>query len=76
MAHAAQPAVPRYTAERYLGLVNEGVLSPDDRVELLEGVIVAEPPSNPPHATAVSLAAVALTAPGGRAPPCACSCRW
>jgi len=50
----------RYTVERYLGLLHDGVLSPDDRVELLEGVIVAEPPSDPPHATAVCLAAAAL----------------
>lgn len=31
----------RYTAEEYLRLVDEGVLGPDDRVELLEGVVVA-----------------------------------
>jgi len=33
------PVAPaRWTAERYLRLVDEGMLSPDDRVELLEGV--------------------------------------
>jgi len=41
------PAVPneptRMTVERYFGLVEAGVLSHDDRVELLEGVIVAVP---------------------------------
>jgi Uma2 family endonuclease len=46
----SHPAAPtRYTAERYLALLREGALSPDDRVELLEGVIVAMPPRNPPH---------------------------
>ena len=55
----------RYTVERYLGLLHDGVLSPDDRVELLEGIIVAEPPSDPPHATGVSLAAAALLAAVG-----------
>jgi len=60
--------IPRYTVERYLGLLDEGVLSPDDRVQLLDGVIVAEAPSDPPHATAVGLTAVALTtAVGARA---------
>lgn len=44
---------PRYTAERYLGLVEAGVLSPDDRVELLEGVIVAMAPQSPRHAAAI-----------------------
>jgi Uma2 family endonuclease len=47
------PAEARYTAARYLALVDEGVLGPDDRVELLEGVIVAMSPQNPPHASAV-----------------------
>jgi len=49
----AAPAEPRYTAARYLGLVEAGVLGPDDRVELLEGVIVAIAPQNPPHAAAI-----------------------
>lgn len=44
----------RYTAERYFQLVADGVLRADDRVELLDGVIVAMPPSGPPHATATS----------------------
>ncbi len=66
------PAVPseptRTTVERYLGLVEAGVLGDDDRVELLEGVIVAMTPSNPPHAVAVCLVAEALRdALGGRA---------
>ena len=68
MAHAVErePTIPRYTVERYLGLLHDGVLSPNDRVELLEGVIVAEPPSDPPHAAGVSLAASALTAAVGQ----------
>ena len=61
----AIPCDIRYTVERYLGLLDEGVLSPDDRVELLNGVIVAEPPSDPPHATGVNLATAALTAAVG-----------
>jgi Uma2 family endonuclease len=42
----------RYTVRRYLALVDEGVLRADDPVELLEGLIVAEPPQDPPHASA------------------------
>src|SRR5262245_62960173 len=49
MAHPA-PADTRMTRERYFGLVEEGLLAEDDRVELLEGVIVAMPPQGPPHA--------------------------
>jgi Uma2 family endonuclease len=47
------PAEARYTAARYFALVDEGVLSADDRVELLEGVIVAMAPQHPPHASGV-----------------------
>jgi Uma2 family endonuclease len=41
------------TAERYFALVDEGVLEPDDRVELLEGIIVAKEPQTPWHASGV-----------------------
>jgi Uma2 family endonuclease len=58
----------RFTAERYFALVDEGVLSADDRVELLEGVIVAMAPQNPPHAsTMASVAEALMRAVGKRA---------
>jgi Uma2 family endonuclease len=43
-----------YTVAEYYGLLDEGVLGEDDHVELLEGVIVAGEPQNPPHASGVS----------------------
>ena len=49
-----------FTRERYFALVDEGLLGPDDRVELLEGVVVAMPPGNPPHDAAVSMTTRAL----------------
>jgi Uma2 family endonuclease len=56
------PVVPaRWTAEQYLRLVDEGVLGPDDRVELLEGVIVSMAPQNVPHAAGVTRATRVLT---------------
>jgi Uma2 family endonuclease len=64
------PAVPseptRLTAERYFALVEAGVLSEEDRVELLEGVVVAMTPSNPPHAVGVAMATEALIRAIGR----------
>ncbi|HET6303908.1 MAG TPA: Uma2 family endonuclease [Myxococcota bacterium] len=58
------PSIPgeptRMTVDRYLGLVEAGVLSEDGRVELLEGVVVAMTPSNPPHAAVVTMATRAL----------------
>jgi Uma2 family endonuclease len=61
MAHGA-PAPNRYTSERFFALVDEGLLHPDDRVELLEGVIVAVAPQNPRHAGSTSCADYALRA--------------
>ncbi len=42
-----------YNAGEYFGLLDRGVLTEDDDVELLEGVIVAGEPQNPPHAAGV-----------------------
>jgi Uma2 family endonuclease len=54
-----------FTVEQYFALVDEGRLDPDDRVELLEGVVVSMSPANSPHATAVHLVAEALHAAVG-----------
>src|SRR5262245_53014534 len=62
-----EPAdLTRFTVERYLTLVDEGVLEPDDRVELLEGVVVAMSPRNPRHDTGITLVADALHEAVGR----------
>jgi len=50
----------RYTSERYFRLVSEGVLEPDDRLELLEGVIVAMAPQGTRHAAVTSGVSEAL----------------
>lgn len=64
----AEPAQvdPRYTVQSYLRLVDTGVLGPDDRVELLEGVIVAMAPQNPRHASATRRVSEALREAIGR----------
>ncbi|MFN8599438.1 MAG: Uma2 family endonuclease [Candidatus Binatia bacterium] len=49
------------TAERYLALAQQGVFGPDDRVELLEGVIVAMPPHETRHSAGVRRAHRALS---------------
>ncbi|HXJ35521.1 MAG TPA: Uma2 family endonuclease [Candidatus Eisenbacteria bacterium] len=49
-APAEQGTPGRYTVAQYADLVRQGVLGPDDRVELLDGVIVAVAPQNPWHA--------------------------
>jgi Uma2 family endonuclease len=54
------------SVDRYLGLVEAGVLAEDDRVELLEGVVVAMTPSSPRHAAVVNLVGEALREAVGR----------
>jgi Uma2 family endonuclease len=57
-----------YSVESFFGLVRSGELEPDDRVELLDGVIVAEPPQDPAHASAITRLHDAIrTAIGARA---------
>lgn len=55
----APPAAPvlepyRFTTGAYFRMVEAGILTEDDRVELLGGQVVAMSPSNPPHASAIS----------------------
>lgn len=45
----SSPDLGHYTAQRYLELGECGILSPDDRVELLDGLIVAMAPASPRH---------------------------
>lgn len=59
------PSESPITAERYFALFDEGVLGPDDRVELLEGVIVAMPPHAMRHSAGVRRANRALIRAAG-----------
>lgn len=49
--------MPRETYDR---IVEQGILGPDDKVELLEGRLVVAEPKFSPHATGVLLTAAAL----------------
>jgi Uma2 family endonuclease len=62
MTTLAAPAPARVTREQYFALVDHGVLAEDDRVELLEGVIVAMAPEGPRHAGVGNLVEDALRA--------------
>jgi Uma2 family endonuclease len=52
----------RCTVDRYFALAADGAIAPDDRVELLSGVIVAMSPQSARHAAAVTRARDALLA--------------
>ena len=68
------PSIPlwRMTRTRYDRLVDAGIFSKEDRVELLDGLLVAREPQGSLHAMAVGLARVALQRAFGKgyhAPP-------
>src|SRR4051812_14779683 len=46
--------VRRFTVDEVTRMVAAGILDEDDRLELLDGVLVTMWPINPPHAYAVS----------------------
>jgi Uma2 family endonuclease len=58
------PPVPheptRFSVAAYFGVLETGALTERDRDELLEGVIVAMPPSNPRHDSGVTRVSTAL----------------
>jgi len=52
---AAPPVEHRWTRAQYEQMIDAGVFAEDDRVELIEGTIVAMSPQGSRHATAVGL---------------------
>jgi Uma2 family endonuclease len=45
----ASPSVYRFTVEQYQRMTEAGILTKNDKVELLEGYVVFKMPRNPPH---------------------------
>ena len=50
--HAPTPPLYRFSVEQYLTMIERGVLSSDDRVELIDGWIVSKMTKNTPHIAA------------------------
>jgi len=57
-----EPEPPRVTAKRYFQMTECGIIAPDDRVELLEGLIVSMAAQSAPHAAAVHRVQLAMQA--------------
>ena len=55
------------SVDKYHAMIDKGILSPDDAVELLDGVIVQKMSKNPPHSFATRATRIALEriAPAG-----------
>lgn len=56
----SEPAPVRVSVDRYFEMTECGIISPDDRVELLEGLIVSMAAQSAPHAGVVNLVHRAL----------------
>jgi len=48
------PSVRRFTVDEYHLFGDAGILSPKDRVELIDGFVVEKPVQKPPHASSLS----------------------
>lgn len=51
---------PRFSVARYQRMIESGVLTPEDRVELLENYLVLKMPKNPPHEGTLDLGQAVL----------------
>ncbi len=54
------PALRQFSVETYHQMIESGVLTTNDRVQLIDGLIIAMPPIGPPHAASTMLADAAL----------------
>jgi Uma2 family endonuclease len=59
-------SIARFTVARYQRMIEAGILTPDDKVELLENYVVLKMPRNPPHDGTIDLLKAALP---GHIPP-------
>jgi Uma2 family endonuclease len=53
-AETGEPTPRLFTVDEYYKMAEAGILGPDERVELIEGVIVSMPPIGPRHSFTVS----------------------
>jgi Uma2 family endonuclease len=53
-------SIPRFSLARYQKMIEVGILTPEDKVELLENYVVLKMPRNPPHDGTVQLGTEAL----------------
>jgi len=61
-----QPAIKRWKRVEYERLIDKGVFNPDDRIELIDGLMLVSEPQSSSHFTAVRLVALALARAFGK----------
>jgi Uma2 family endonuclease len=63
VTYGLDASIPRFSVARYQRMIETGILTPEDKVELLENYVVLKMPKNPPHEGTLDLVNSAL-------PPC------
>jgi Uma2 family endonuclease len=49
VTYGLDASIPRFSVARYQKMIEAGILTPEDKVELLENYVVLKMPRNPPH---------------------------
>jgi Uma2 family endonuclease len=60
VTYGLDASFPKFSVGRYQRMIEEGILTPDDKVELLENYMVLKMPKNPPHDGTIDLVKAAL----------------
>jgi len=55
VTYGQDASTARFSVARYQRMVETGIVTPDDQVELLENYVVLKMPNNPPHAGTIQL---------------------
>ncbi len=63
VTYGLDASIPRWSVARYQKMIEAGILTSEDKVELLENYVVLKMPHNPPHDGTIDLVKAAL-------PPC------
>jgi len=67
VTYGLDASIPRFSVARYQRMIETGILTPEDKVELLENYVVLKMPRNPPHDGTLDLVKAAIppkTPPG------------
>jgi hypothetical protein len=54
VTYGLDASIPRFSLARYQRMIETGILTPEDKVELLENYMVLKMPRNPRHDSTIS----------------------
>jgi Uma2 family endonuclease len=60
VTYGLDASIPRFSVARYQRMIETGIVTPEDKIELLENYVVLKIPRNPPHDGTIDLVKAAL----------------